>query len=322
MSLAGMPAATLEEAPALRPGRLRFLRRLLRRPMAVAALVIILSVYLAGILAPWVAPYGFNETDFRNRFSGPTWQHPLGTDRLGRDLLSRVIWSAQTTTIISVAAVITGGLALGVSLGLLAGYAGGRTDSIIMRLADAFYSVPTILLLLIINATMKSRVVDVFRQIEEFTGFSGLVSSGAPTYFLVFGALSIFGWVGMARLVRSQVLSLRQSAFVLAARAAGASTPRILFRHLLPNLTNLIVVVVTLSLGAVAGSEVALTWLGIGVQAPHPSFGIMIFEGSGLSNLKAHPNLILVPAVVVASLMLSFNLLGDALTDVLSPRRR
>jgi len=207
-------------------------------------------------------------------------------------------------------------------LGLLAGYAGGRTDAIIMRLADGFYSVPTILLLLIINATLKDRVVDLFRDIEDFTGFPGLVSSGAPTYFLVFGALSIFGWVGMARLVRSQVLSLRESAYVLAARAAGASTPRILFRHLLPNLTNLIVVVVTLSLGAAAGSEVALTWLGIGVQAPHPSFGIMIFEGSGLSNLKAHPNLILVPAAVVAALMLSFNLLGDALTDVLSPRRR
>jgi len=322
LSFAEAPADVWGEAAAARPAGYRFLRRLLRRPLAVAALVVILTVYLAGVLAPWVAPYGFNETDFRSRFSGPTWEHPLGTDRLGRDLLSRVIWSAQTTTIISVAAVATGGLALGVTLGLLAGYAGGRTDAIIMRLADGFYSVPTILLLLIINATLKDRVVDLFRDIEDFTGFPGLVSSGAPTYFLVFGALSIFGWVGMARLVRSQVLSLRESAYVLAARAAGASTPRILFRHLLPNLTNLIVVVVTLSLGAAAGSEVALTWLGIGVQAPHPSFGIMIFEGSGLSNLKAHPNLILVPAAVVAALMLSFNLLGDALTDVLSPRRR
>ncbi len=322
MSLAGTPADVWGETVATRPAGFRFLRRLLRRPLAVAALIVILTVYTAGILAPWVAPYGFNETDFRSRFSGPTWEHPLGTDRLGRDLLSRVIWSAQTTTIISVAAVATGGLALGVTLGLLAGYAGGRTDAIIMRLADGFYSVPTILLLLIINATLKDRVVDLFRDIEDLTGFPGLVSSGAPTYFLVFGALSIFGWVGMARLVRSQVLSLRESAYVMAARAAGASTPRILFRHLLPNLTNLIVVVVTLSLGAAAGSEVALTWLGIGVQAPHPSFGIMIFEGSGLSNLKAHPNLILVPATVVAALMLSFNLLGDALTDVLSPRRR
>jgi len=322
LSFAEAPADVWGETAAARPAGYRFLRRLLRRPLAVAALVVILTVYLAGVLAPWVAPYGFNETDFRSRFSGPTWEHPLGTDRLGRDLLSRVIWSAQTTTIISVAAVATGGLALGVTLGLLAGYAGGRTDAIIMRLADGFYSVPTILLLLIINATLKDRVVDLFRDIEDFTGFPGLVSSGAPTYFLVFGALSIFGWVGMARLVRSQVLSLRESAYVLAARAAGASMPRILFRHLLPNLTNLIVVVVTLSPGAAAGSEVALTWLGIGVQAPHPSFGIMIFEGSGLSNLKAHPNLILVPAAVVAALMLSFNLLGDALTDVLSPRRR
>ncbi len=320
MRYTGAPA--LEQEPVARAQSFRFARRLVRRPVAMIALAVILTVYLAGILAPWVAPHGFNKTDFDSRFSGPTWEHPLGTDRLGRDLLSRVIWSAQTTAIISAATMLTGGLALGVSLGLLSGYAGGRTDSIIMRLADAFYSVPTILLLLIINATLRDRVVDVFRDIEDFTGFEGLVSSGAPTYFLVFGALSMFGWVGMARLVRSQVLSLRESAYVMAARAAGASTPRILFRHLLPNITNLLVVVVTLSLGAAAGSEVALSWLGIGVTAPHPSFGVMIFDGSGLSNLRAHPTVLLIPSAVVIALMLSFNLLGDALTDILSPRRR
>lgn len=310
-------AAGLPRAPSF-----RVLRRLLRRPVAVVAILVIVVVYGAGILAPWIAPYGFNDADFQHTFAGPSSEHLLGTDRLGRDLLARTIWAAQTTVIISAAVMLTGGLLLGLTLGLLAGYSGGRVDGFIMRAGDAFYSVPTIFLLLIINTTLQPRVESLFRSIQDLTGWDWIVSSGAADYFLVFGALSFFGWVGMARLVRSQVLSLRQSDYVLAARSAGASTPRILFRHLLPNITNLLVVVITLSLGATAGSEIALSWLGIGVRAPHPSFGVMIFDGSGLSNLRNHPQLMLVPAIVVGSLLLSFNLLGDVLTDVLSPRRR
>jgi len=290
--------------------------------VAVLAIGVIVVIYGAGVLAPWIAPHDFSEADFTDRFGAPSSEHLLGTDRLGRDLLSRAIWSAQTTVIISAAAVLTGGLALGVSLGLLSGYVGGRVDNFIMRSADAFASVPTILLLLIINATLLPRVKSLFGDVEDLTGIDGIVASGAPSYVLVFGALSIFGWVGMARIVRSQVLALRETAYVVAARAAGASTSRILFRHLLPNVSNLIIVALSLSLGAAAGAEVALTWLGIGVQPPHPSFGVMIFEGSGLSNLRNHPQLILIPAVVVGSLLFAFNLLGDALTDILSPRRR
>ncbi len=316
-------ATTPLETAEIRPApSFRVLRRLSRRPVAVVAVLVILTIYTAGILAPFVAPYGFSEADFEHRFAGPSLDHPLGTDLLGRDTLSRAIWSAQTTLIISAAAVLAGGLALGVTMGLLSGYRGGRLDAFIMRLADTLYSVPTILLLLIINATLKDKVNDLFSNIEDFSGIGGLVSSGMPSYFLVFGALSVFGWVGIARLVRSQVLSLRETNYVLAAQAAGASTGRILFRHLLPNLTNLLTVAITLSLGAVAGAEVGLTFLGIGVQDPHPSFGAMIFQGAALTTLRAHPMLIMVPAVAVASLMLSFNLLGDALTDVLSPRRR
>jgi ABC-type dipeptide/oligopeptide/nickel transport system permease subunit len=322
MSYAQAPATVLKEAevPPARP--FRMLRRLLRRPVAVAAIAVILVIYGAGILAPWIAPYGFNEADFDNQLAGPSAEHWLGTDRLGRDLLARAIWSAQTTVIVSGLAVLTGGLALGVTLGLLAGYLGGKVDALIMRVAEVFYGVPTILLILIINVALLGHVERWFRDIEDFTGTDWLVNSGAPSYFLVFGALSIFGWVGMARIVRSQVLSLRESNYVLAAKASGASTAHILFRHLLPNVSNLIIVAVTLSLGAAAGAEVALTWLGIGVQPPHPSFGVMIFDGSGLSNLRNHPQLILVPAVTVSALMLSFNLLGDVLTDILSPRRR
>jgi ABC-type dipeptide/oligopeptide/nickel transport system permease subunit len=211
----------------------RLLRRLARRPVAVAAITIIVVIYGAGILAPFVAPYDFNKADFDNRFVGPTAEHPLGTDRLGRDILSRIVWSAQTTVIVSVATLVTGGLVLGVSMGLLSGYMGGRVDSVIMRAADGFASVPPILLLLIINSTLKGRVDGWFRDLEDLLGVDWIVSSGAPSYFLVFGALSIFGWVGIARLVRSQVLSLKEAAFVSAARASGASTLRILIRHLL-----------------------------------------------------------------------------------------
>jgi len=298
------------------------LRRLARKRLAMISLVVIGVIYLAGILAPVAAPYDFADTDFGNTFAGPSLDHPFGTDRLGRDLLSRVMWSAQTTVIISAAAILTGGLALGVTLGLLAGYAGGRMDNLIMRVADAFFALPDILLLILITATVRPRVEGFFDNFNGWPVMGGLNESGLPDYFLIFGALSLFGWVGMARIVRSQVLSLRETDYVLAAQAAGARTPRILFRHLLPNVTNIVVVAITLSLGSIAGAEIALTWLGIGIQPPHPSFGVMIFDGSGLTNLRAHPELMLVPAVPVIALLFSFNLLGDALNDVLSPRRR
>ncbi len=298
------------------------LRRLARKRLAVVGLVVIVTIYLAGILAPLVAPHGFADTDFANTFAGPSLEHPLGTDRLGRDMLSRVIWASQTTVIISAAVILTGGLALGVTLGLLAGYAGGRLDNLIMRVADAFFGLPDILLLLLITATIRPRVEDFFDKFNGWPILGGLNDAGLPDYFLIFGALSLFGWVGMARIVRSQVLSLRETDYVMAARAAGARTPRVLFLHLLPNVSNIVIVAVTFSLGAIAGTEIALTWLGIGIQPPHPSFGVMIFDGSGLTNLRAHPMLMLVPAVVVAALLFSFNLLGDALNDVLNPHRR
>ena len=298
------------------------LRRLARKRLAVVGLAIILIIYLAGIFAPLVAPYGFADTDFTNTFAGPSLEHPLGTDRLGRDLLSRVMWSAQTTVIISAAAILTGGLALGVTLGLLAGYAGGRVDNLIMRVADTFFGLPEILMLLLITATVRPRVEDFFDKFDGWPVLGGLNEAGLPDYFLIFGVLSLFGWVGMARIVRSQVLSLRETDYVMAAQAAGARTPRVLFHHLLPNVSNIVIVAITFSLGAIAGTEIALTWLGIGIQPPHPSFGVMIFDASGLTTIRAHPNLMLVPAVAVAALLFSFNLLGDALNDVVNPHRR
>jgi oligopeptide transport system permease protein len=310
----------------------QLLRRLARKRVGMVALVVIAIIYLGGILAPVAAPQSFGERpifDPGNRdiaeqlaFQGPSLEHPFGTDSLGRDMLSQVMWAAQTTVIISAAAILTGGLALGVGLGLLAGYVGGRVDNLIMRVADAFFGLPDILLLLLITATVRPRLEGFFDNFDGWPVLGGLVEAGLPDYLLVFGALALFGWVGMARIVRSQVLSLRESDYVLAARAAGAGVSRVLFRHLLPNVTNLVVVAATFSLGMIAGTEVALTWLGIGVGIDHPSFGRMIYDASGLTNLRAHPSLMLVPAAVLAALLFSFNLLGDALNDVLSPQRR
>jgi ABC-type dipeptide/oligopeptide/nickel transport system permease subunit len=288
----------------------------------MVALAIILVIYMAGLVAPWTAPYSFRETNLDNVFAGPSLEHPFGTDRLGRDMLSRVMWSAQTTVIVSVLAIGTGTLFLGVTLGLLSGYRGGWVDWTIMRIVDVISSLPSLLILILIAATVREQWEEWWRDFEQWSSIDNIRGSGATDYLLIFSVLAVMGWGGMARFIRSQVLSLRESEYILAARAMGASTWRVIWVHLLPNVTHLIVLVVTASLGSVVGLEIGLSFLGIGIRPPHPSFGIMIFEGSGLRNLQAHPNLLLIPAAFVSALLICFSLLGDALNDILSPRRR
>lgn len=298
------------------------LGRLRRRRVALVALLLILAFYLSGLVAPWAAPHSFRAQDLDNVFAGPSLAHPFGTDRLGRDMLSRVMWSTQTTLIISVLSVVSGSLVLGVGLGLLSGYRGGWVDTLIMRVVDLISSMPSLLILILIAATVRPRWDELWRDFESWSGIGGIRESGAPDYLLVFGILALLGWGGLARLIRSQVLALREGEYILAARAMGASTWRVIWVHLLPNVSHLLVVVLTASLGAMAGAEVGLTFLGVGVRPPHPSFGAMIFDGSGLRQLQAHPHLLLIPAAFVSVLLVAFNLLGDALNDILSPRRR
>jgi ABC-type dipeptide/oligopeptide/nickel transport system permease subunit len=303
------------------------LRRLLRKKIAVISLVFIGVFYAAGTFAPLLGALdiipAYTHQDLEEALQGPSLDHPFGTDRLGRDQLSRVIWSAQTTVIITVASTITGGLILTVGLGLLSGYLGGSwVDTAIMRIGDVLTSLPSFLMMVIINATMKEQVRHVTREVESFTGIGGIVESGAPDYILIFGALSFFGWVGGARIIRSQVLSLRETEFVLAAQSLGAGTPRILFRHLLPNISNFLIVSLSIGLAGAAGAELALTWFGIGIQPPHPSFGAMIYDASGIRQLNAYPHMLIFPAAVVGGLIFAFNLLGDALTDVFTPKAR
>ncbi len=295
------------------------MRRLLRKKIAVAALAFIAVFYFCGIFAPWVAPRSFTDQDLDNTLQGPSLEHPFGTDRLGRDMLSRVIWASRTTVAITVATLATGGLVLAVGLGLLAGYVGGKVDTAVMRLGDILFALPGLPMLIMINASLGDRVRDMgwAKSLEETLRIDGF-----PDYVVIFGALSLFAWVGGARLIRSQVLALRETEYVQAARGMGASTTRIIVHHLLPNVSNIVIVSLSASLGAIATTEIALSWFGVGVQPPTPSFGVMLFEGGSIRTLQADPHLLIVPAVVVATLIFSFNLLGDALNDVLTPRAR
>jgi ABC-type dipeptide/oligopeptide/nickel transport system permease subunit len=314
-----------DERPAVSPTRLA-LRRLLRKRLAVMAIAFILLFYSVGTLAPLLSALDlippYNEQNLEETLQGPSWDHPFGTDFLGRDLLSRVVWASQTTVIITVISLISGGLLLAVGLGLLSGYVGGWIDTAIMRVGDVFASLPSLLMLILINATMKDQVRAVATDVEDFTGIGGIVKSGAPDYLLISMTLALFGWVGGARIIRSQILSLRETEFILAARSIGAPTSRILYRHLLPNVSNIIIVSLSLGLAGIAGSEIVLTWFGIGIQPPHPSFGALIYEASGVRTLNVHPHLLAFPAAVVVALFFSFNLLGDALTDVFTPKAR
>jgi ABC-type dipeptide/oligopeptide/nickel transport system permease subunit len=321
MAEADAAAATPDEvSPEARHSPLGLaLRRLLRKKIAVIALTFIAVFYFCGLFAPVVAPRSYTKQDLDNTLQGPSLAHPLGTDRLGRDMLSRVIWAARTTSIVTLATMVTGGLVLSVSLGLLAGYRGGWVDTAIMRVGDVFFALPGLPMLILINATLKPRVVEQawIKNLEDWFRVDGL-----PDYIVVFGALSLFAWVGGARVIRSQILALRETEYVVAARAMGASVWRVIFRHLLPNVSNIIIVGLSASLGAIAMTEIALTWFGVGIQPPTPSFGAMLFEGGSIRTLQANPHLLLIPGSVVAALIFSFNLLGDALTDILTPRAR
>ncbi len=304
-------------------------QRLVRKRIGVVCLGIIIVIYLAGALASWVTPYGYNDQNLTQpdetaRFcglcEGPSLSHPFGTDALGRDQFTRVIYSLRTTVIVTIAGILTGSLFLGIGFGLLAGYFRGLVDSVINRTGELFTAFPTILLVILLAASVRPPVVE---WVREFGGVGrDIIRLGIVDYFIVFGALSAFSWVGMMRIVRGQVLSVRENQYVDAAISVGASNWRILRSHVLPNILSPVIVLVSMGMGTIAGSEVFLSFIGIGIQSPTPSLGIMMFEYGSVSVLRSEPYLLLFPAATLALLLFTFNLLGDALNDALNPRAR
>jgi ABC-type dipeptide/oligopeptide/nickel transport system permease subunit len=188
-----------------------------------------------------------------------------------------------------------------------------------MRVGDVVFALPGLLIILILTVTLRDRVRDLAAEMEGWFGVE-ITETGAQDYMLIAFALAFIGWAGSARIIRSQVLALRETDFVRAAEAMGSGTGRIIYRHLLPNVSNLIILGISSGLGAVAGSEVLLSFLGIGIQPPGASFGFLLQDGVSIRVFPLHPHLLWAPAIPIALLIYSFNLLGDALNDVLDPR--
>jgi ABC-type dipeptide/oligopeptide/nickel transport system permease subunit len=305
------------------PGRIvSTLRALVRRRLALLALIYIALFYLCGLFAPLLAPYGYRAQNLDNATQPPSLSHPFGTDRAGRDLLSRVIYAARTTVIITMLTAITGGLVIGPALGLLAGYQRGWLDSLINRVGEVVSSLPDLLILITITATFGPRLNTWVANYYDLPLIGEPLRGGFASIFVLFLVLTLIGWVGSMRFIRAQTLQLREAEYVTAARALGAGTWRVIGSHILPNLSHLLVLGTAAAFGSVALAEIGLSFLGLGVRPPMPSFGEMIWSAASVRTLERQPHLFFFPASVAVLLFLSFNLLGDALNDVLNPRTR
>lgn len=300
----------------------RAFERLLGKKLAVVCIVTIVVIYCAGLAAPWIVPYEYTDQDYAALKKPPSKAHWAGTDLKGRDVFTRVLWGIQNTLILTVISMVTGALVIGVTLGLVSGYFGGRIDAVIMRIGELFSSFPDILLVIILAATLRPRILEWARWLESNTFLDGIVKAGVVDYLVVSLALVSFSWIGMARLVRGQVLYLKETQFVEAAASLGASNTRVLLVHLLPNAISPVVVTVSMGMGALVGTEIILSFLGLGIQPPRPSLGNMLYEAAHLSALREVPWMLLAPGIVAWALVLSWNLFGDSLNDVLNPRTR
>lgn len=273
-----------------------FSRRIVSQPLAAAGAVLLILFTVMAIFAPWIAPASPASIDLLHRLAPPSAAHWFGTDELGRDILSRVIYGARLSLTVAVS-VVGISCSIGIILGGIAGYYGGAIDTILNIFAmNAFMALPGILLAI------------------AFVAFLG------PGLINLILALSIGGWVGYARLVRGQVLAVREREFVEAARALGASDLRIFFRHILPNIVQPLIVQSAIGMAGAVLAEATLSFLGLGVPPPTASWGEMLNDAR--SHLFDAPHLVVFPAIAVMLCVLSFNFIGDALRDYLDPRTR
>lgn len=267
-----------------------------RNPLATIGVVLVVMFTLFALFAPWIAPQDPAHIDLPARLSPPSAAHWCGTDELGRDILSRLIYGSQVSMLVG-SSVVAASLAIGLIIGSLAGYYGGRLDRFInVVVMNAFMSFPAILIAI------------------AFIAFRG------PGVFNLIFALSLGGWVGYARLVRAQVLAAREREFVEAARALGASDARIIVMHIFPNIIQPIIVQAAIGMAGAILAEATMSFLGLGVPPPTASWGAMLNDGR--SHLFDAPHLVLFPALAVMLAVLSFNFIGDALRDFLDPRSR
>jgi oligopeptide transport system permease protein len=277
--------------------------RLRRNKLAVLGAIIILIFALGAIFAPLITKYTFSEQNLNQILQKPNSQHWLGTDGLGRDEFARLLYGARTSLAVGLFTQLIVVL-VGLPIGAFAGSIGGRVDNLLMRFVDIMYAFPDLLLIILLSQVLRD---------TSFANFGGGI-------FVIFLAIGLVSWVGIARLVRGQILSVKQRDFVTAARAMGGKGSYVTMRHLLPNSLGPIIVSITFNVPRAIFAEATLSYIGIGIKPPNPSWGSMIQDG--YSVIFAAPYLVVIPALAIAILMLAFTFLGDGLRDALDPRLR
>lgn len=260
--------------------------------LAAASAAVILLFILAALFAPVLTPYTFDGMDLLNRLAPPSREHPLGTDEAGRDVLTRMLYGSRVSLLVGIVPTVVSMLA-GALLGIIAGYSGGRTDAVIMRIADVMLAFPSMFLAMVIMYTLGDGMINIFL------------------------ALALVNWASVARIVRAETLKLKETEFVEAARSIGVKKAAIMLRHILPNCIPSLIVLFTLNIPSAILSESSLSFLGIGIKAPQASWGLMV--NTGRQFLYSQPWLSLSPSIAIMLIVLAFNFLGDGLRDVLDP---
>lgn len=270
-------------------------RRLKANRLAMTGLGILIFITFTAIFGPLFSPYSYSDQSLLMANQSPSGDHWFGTDNLGRDLFIRVVYGARISIAIGIVASMIN-FFVGVIYGGISGYMGGRVDSIMMRIVDIMYGIPLLLYVIMLMVVLGSGLMNIFV------------------------ALGLVYWLRMARIVRGQILALKEQEYVLAAKLVGASTWRILLRHLIPNSMGPIIITVTLAIPEAIFTEAFLSFIGLGVAAPMASWGVLASEGA--ANLRSYPYQLLFPALAISITMLAFNFLGDGLRDALDPRMR
>jgi len=291
------------------------MRRFRRNKFAMVALVLIIILFLFAFVGPLLSQYDYDQFNQGQEDQSPNWQHPFGTDRFGRDLLVRNMYGARISLSIGViAALLT--FVIGSLYGSISGFVGGRTDNIMMRVIDVIYSLPDLLVVILLSATLKDPLERILESSHLFSGISEL----GPAFFSMLIVFALMYWGTMARIVRGEVLRIKEQEYVLAARAMGANSGRIIRSHILPNCIGPIIVTTTLQIPSAIFTESFLSFIGLGISAPLASLGSMVTDA--LQGVYSFPSRVVFPSVIIALIILAFNTVGDALRDVLDPRMK
>jgi oligopeptide transport system permease protein len=267
--------------------------------LAGASAVFVIIVLLGGFAVPWISPYGSGELRADSLLEGPSWSHPMGTDALGRDLLTRVLYGARVSMTVGIGTALIA-LIIGTTYGLVSGFKGGKLDDFMMRLVDIFYGLPDMLIFILLSLLFGKSI-------------GGLLT-----------ALGLVTWVRFARITRGQVLQAKEFVYVEGARAMGAPQRRILLRHILPNILGPILVTLTFSIPAAILAESTLSFIGLGINDPYSGWGTSwgTLAQDGWRAMRAYPHIIFFPAAAIVLTILAFNTLGNALRDLLDPKTR